>query len=141
LYQCPGQNGAFFWGTNEELACGSFVVVTFFASVGETAAVKLPLTASCCHQSDGRFHPPAGRFRLVLATADKWKTPRGLAELYRVGAAGTVINLETRPAALSWAAPGAGFGQGRSAPGWMIGSTWSPDMRSPSFDPEKFTLW
>ena len=63
---------------------GFFVVLTFFAIVGKAASIEIVADRIVLPMERREVSSPASSFVLVLATADKWKTPRGSAELYRV---------------------------------------------------------
>lgn len=67
---------------------GLCVVLALFAAVGEAIAMETAADRILLPPEQREIVSPSGRFVLVLATADGWKTPRGLAELYRVQAAG-----------------------------------------------------
>ena len=64
---------------------GLCVVMAFFAAVGKTAAVEIVSDRIVLPPERREVLSPSSRFVLVLATADKWKTPHGSAELYLVG--------------------------------------------------------
>jgi hypothetical protein len=63
-------------------------MLAFFAAAGKTTAAEIASDRIFLPPERREVSSPAGSFVLVLATADGWKTPRGSAELYRVGSTG-----------------------------------------------------
>jgi hypothetical protein len=64
-----------------------YVVLAFFTAAGNIGAVEIVSDRIVLPPEQREVLSPTGRFVLVLATADKWKTPRVSAELYRIRAA------------------------------------------------------